>query len=359
MNIHTAYRILALSAVTAFFFQSPVAVANPDYPPPHSPSYTIETFRSYERSMLEWHQRWRQARHGSWEERHADHQRRYHGQSALDVISAPGALENHLSSHLEAFANDLFNLYRGAQYNSYPEDFYRQAMEVAWTGYISRIRYELQYDPLNWRFSVDTAKSTALKTRAAPYQSKVEAAYREVTHLAFQIAGAQLRDFIQRVSYSEGFRTFESIGLEMHQEYRRAGAQTAEESAFRELTRIALDGSRSDFQSEVRTISIQELYRINTEYDERYRQAPSNSLIEGYYKDIRDGARREIHARTSPTPPTPSPRNYRCMVTTSRTTYEGLGPSIGSATAAARNVCLRYETSFSCNAGSVVCRLLN
>jgi hypothetical protein len=45
-----------------------------------------------------------------------------------------------------------------------------------------------------------------------------------------------------------------------------------------------------------------------------------------------------------------------CTVTTSNGQYEGTGLDQGQATAAARDQCLQSETSFSCNAGSVVCR---
>lgn len=45
-----------------------------------------------------------------------------------------------------------------------------------------------------------------------------------------------------------------------------------------------------------------------------------------------------------------------CTVTTARGTYTGDGYSQGDATADARNQCLRYESSYSCNSGSVTCR---
>jgi hypothetical protein len=54
--------------------------------------------------------------------------------------------------------------------------------------------------------------------------------------------------------------------------------------------------------------------------------------------------------------PFPRPSEFTCSVTTQRTTYSGVGGSEGQATAAARDACLRSETSFVCNSGSVVCR---
>jgi hypothetical protein len=47
---------------------------------------------------------------------------------------------------------------------------------------------------------------------------------------------------------------------------------------------------------------------------------------------------------------------FDCTVTTQGGQYEGTGYNQGQATAAARDQCLQSETSFSCNAGSVVCR---
>src|SRR5579885_1846421 len=44
-----------------------------------------------------------------------------------------------------------------------------------------------------------------------------------------------------------------------------------------------------------------------------------------------------------------------CTVTTQSGQYAGSGADQGQATAAARDQCLQSETSFSCNAGSVVC----
>jgi hypothetical protein len=47
---------------------------------------------------------------------------------------------------------------------------------------------------------------------------------------------------------------------------------------------------------------------------------------------------------------------YSCSVTTSDGgQYQGSGSDQGQATAAARDECLKSETSYSCNAGSVVC----
>jgi hypothetical protein len=54
--------------------------------------------------------------------------------------------------------------------------------------------------------------------------------------------------------------------------------------------------------------------------------------------------------------PGPRPSSYTCTVTTQRTSYAGVGSSEGQATASARDACLRSETSFVCNSGSVVCR---
>jgi hypothetical protein len=47
---------------------------------------------------------------------------------------------------------------------------------------------------------------------------------------------------------------------------------------------------------------------------------------------------------------------FDCTVTTPNGQYDGQGYDQGQATAAARDQCLQSETSFSCNAGSVVCR---
>ena len=57
-----------------------------------------------------------------------------------------------------------------------------------------------------------------------------------------------------------------------------------------------------------------------------------------------------------PQPYPPAPNQVSCSVTTRSGQYWGNGFDSGQATAAARDACLAVESSFACNAGSIVCR---
>ncbi|HUP58300.1 MAG TPA: hypothetical protein VM598_12660, partial [Bdellovibrionota bacterium] len=91
---------------------------------------------------------------------------------------------------------------------------------------------------------------------------------------------------------------------------------------------------------------------VGIQYDGRYVLRFESGPLAGQYGD---GWVRNDLAGGTPPPPPPPPY-WTCTVTTQIRQYLGRGGSQGQATAAARDQCLMYESSFSCNAGSVVCR---
>jgi len=367
--------LLTLLSLTAF---NPMVFASHDGDTNFNSSYcstyqdyTLARYNEQEAQFLTWERKYQVAPRSSYEEGVADQQRRYYGENAIALLSARDALAYYSRVELESFAERVNQSYRSAPSNTYLENFYYRSMNLAWAAYSFRAQTDMQCrTDYQWEQTVRDAESAYEKYRQAPSNTRKEQAHRDVSNAGWSTALSQLDRYYSSRSY-ENFRTFEYDGDRFYQAYRVAPSNTSKEQFYLNATRSAYHAAESAFRSQVYSLDSNTLLNLESEYNNRYRQAPSNSLQESYFRNIRDEARNELNSRRNPYPPAPPappvpprpyppapPRydNYTCTVTTRSGQYHGFGQSEGQATAGARNECIKYENSRTCLAGSVVCR---
>ncbi|MBY0451999.1 MAG: hypothetical protein K2P92_03115 [Bdellovibrionaceae bacterium] len=146
----------------------------------------------------------------------------------------------------------------------------------------------VQYSTNDWRQLHDLGLQMDQKYAAAPTGSQKERIYDQARRIAYQRLPQTVDQSLQNVY---NFRDAESFGEYFSRLYAAAPTGSLKESVYNQIRRNAYNQAVSRFSQQSYSMSQQELWQIQDEYNRRFSASPTGSLQESYNRQIRDRAR--------------------------------------------------------------------
>lgn len=248
---------------------------------------SLNQFYYEESNALMWQQRYAAAPSGSWEEQQARQSRDMAIQRALQAAS-PYAFQGMDWTQIESFADQMNSKYAAAPSGGAIESMYRQVRDTAYQAFNQALHYYVQYYSADWRQLLNLAAQLDAKYSAAPSGSQKERAYNQARQLAYQRVPQSIE---QELSQTWDFRALERHGEYFTAQYSAAPSGSLKENIFNQARRSAYNHAYQKFSQQVYSMPAYQLWQIQDEYHRRYTSAPSGSLQENYYRQVRDLAR--------------------------------------------------------------------
>jgi hypothetical protein len=198
-------------------------------------SYFIEEFYRIERTFISADRTYREAPGGSYTESSADYDRRTAYNNGLALLTRIGEVNDTDSQALERFAKDMNDKYQRAPSNSLLESLYDQARRAAWPEVVQRTEAELRNS--DWRTIVDEAAQFDKRYQAAPSNSLEESTYNQLRSYAWPLAA----DYVSRDVSRQDYGTLRRLEAEFDNGYRAAPSNSASETFYRRALQSVRD----------------------------------------------------------------------------------------------------------------------
>jgi hypothetical protein len=250
----------------------------------------LNQFYYEESNALHWQQRYATAPTGSWEEQQARQQRDMAIERAIQNVSYYSFQGMHWSQ-IESFADQMNQKFSAAPSGGAIERMYRQVRDTSYQAFNTELQRYVQYFSNEWRQIHDLALQMDQKYSAAPTGSQKERAYDQARRTAYQRMPQSVDQELYRL-YS--FRDVERLAEYFTQLYSAAPTGSLKENTYNQIRRSAFNQALQKFNEQAYSMPQHELWQIQEEYNRRYSAAPTGSLQETYFRQIRDAARNSI-----------------------------------------------------------------
>lgn len=255
-------------------------------------THELDQFYYEESNAISAQQRYASAPSGSWEEDQFRQQRDISIQRALQAINDYSAFKNIYWQHIEQISGNLYQKYNAATSGSALENFYRQASEVAFRAFNSALQEYFLRFVNDWRQIHDFSEQMNQKYSQATSGSLKEKAYDQARRTLYQRLSEEVDREIERMW---NFRDIEGHANYFNQKYNEATSGSLKESVYNQIRQSAYNQAINKFSQQAYSLPQSELWQLQSEYNQKYSSATSGSLIENYYRQIRDKARSLIH----------------------------------------------------------------
>lgn len=240
-----------------------------------------------ESNAISLQQRYAAAPSGSWEEGQYRQQRDQAIQRAVYSINSY-TFQGMYYTQIEDFADQMNQKYAAAPSGSAIEGMYRQVRDVSYQAFNQALQdYVLRFSN-DWRQINDLAMQMDQKYAAAPSGSQKERAYDQARRALYQRIPQAVDQEMQRMW---NFRDVENYAAYFSQQYAAAPSGSLKENVYNQVRRSAYSQAQAKFSLQAYNLSQQELWQIQEEYNRKFSAAPSGSLQESYFRQIRDQAR--------------------------------------------------------------------
>ena len=250
----------------------------------------LNQFYYEESNALQWQQRYAAAPTGSWEEQQARQQRDIAVERAIQAVNHYSFQGTHWTQ-IENFADQMNQKYSAAPTGGAIERMYRQVRDTSYQAFNNELQQYVQYFSNEWRQIHELALQMDQKYAAAPTGSQKERAYNQARNTAFQRMPQSVDQELYRLY---NFRDAERLGEYFAQLYAAAPTGSLKESTYNQIRRNAFNQALQKFTQQAYSMPQQELWQIQEEYNRRFNAAPTGSAQEAYFRQIRDAARSSI-----------------------------------------------------------------
>ena len=248
----------------------------------------ISQFFYEESNAISAQQRYAAAPSGSWEEGQYRMQRDQAIQRAVAAINSYSTFQGMFWNQIESFADQMNQRYAAAPSGSALESMYRQERDVSYQSFNQALQdYVLRFSN-DWRQINDMALQMDQKYAAAPSGSQKERAYDQARRSLYQRIPQAVDQEMQRMW---NFRDVEIYADYFSQQYAAAPSGSLKENIYNQVMRSAFSQAQIKFSQQAYSMSQQELWQLQDEYNRKFAAAPSGSLKESYYRQVRDQAR--------------------------------------------------------------------
>lgn len=213
-------------------------------------------------------------------------------QRAINAIDHYSAFQGMAWYQIESFADQMNQKYNAAASGSALERMYMLVMNTSYDRFNQALYDYAAVHSIDWRNVHDLALQMDQKYSAASSGSQKERAYDQARRTLYQRLPQALDQELQNVW---NFRNVESYAQFFDQKYSAAPAGSLKESVYSQIFRSNYDLARNRFSQQAYSLTQQELWQIQEEYNNKYNSAPSGSVRENYFRQIRDQARSLIH----------------------------------------------------------------
>ena len=251
----------------------------------------VNQFYTEEANANYWQQQYAAAPSGSWQESQARQSRDLAISRAVQSVT-PYSFQGTPWQQIESFADQINQKYAAAPSGGAIESMYRQVRDVAYQAFNQELQNYVQYFSNDWRQINDLALQMDQKYAAAPSGSQKENAYNQARRTLYQRI-PQAVD--QEYSRMWNFRDAENMAVYFAGLYAAAPSGSLKESIYLQVRNSGYTQAQQKFSQQAYSMSQQELWQVQDEYDRKYAAAPSGSMQETYYRQIRDQARGLIH----------------------------------------------------------------
>lgn len=252
---------------------------------------SLNQFYYEEQNALQWQQRYAAAPTGSWEEQQARQSRDQAIQRAIQSINAYSTFNGMPWTQIENFGDQMNQKYAAAPTGGAIESMYRQVRDVTYQAFSNELQRYVQYSTNDWRQVHDLALQMDQKYATAPTGSQKERIYDQARRIAYQRLPQLVDQSLQSVY---NFRDAERFGEYFSSLYASAPTGSLKENVYNQIRRSSYNQAISRFSQQAYSMSQQELWQLQDEYNRRFSAAPTGSLQESYYRQIRDQARNLI-----------------------------------------------------------------
>jgi hypothetical protein len=250
----------------------------------------LNQFYYEESNAIQWQQRYAAAPTGSWEEQQARQQRDISIERAIQSVSYYSFQGVHWSQ-IENFADQMNQKYSAAPTGGAIERMYRQVRDTSYQAFNTELQNYVQYFSNDWRQIHELALQMDQKYAAAPTGSQKERAYNQARQAVYQRLPQAVDQELYRLY---NFRDAERLGEYFTQLYNAAPTSSLKESTYNQIRRNAFNQALRKFSQQAYSMPQQELWQIQDEYNRRFNAAPTGSAQEAYFRQIRDTARNSI-----------------------------------------------------------------
>ncbi len=247
----------------------------------------LNQFYYEEGNATYWQQRYAAAPSGSWEETQARQSRDQAIQRAVQSVT-PYSFQGTHWTQIESFADQMNQKYAAAPSGGAIESMYRQVRDVSYQAFNQELQNYVQYFSNEWRQINDLALQMDQKYAAAPSGSQKERAYDQARRAAYQRIPQAVDQELYRLW---NFRDVENMADYFTSLYNAAPSGSLKESVYRQVKTSAYAQALQKFSQQAYSMSQQELWQVQDEYNRKYSAAASGSAVETYYRQIRDQAR--------------------------------------------------------------------
>lgn len=252
----------------------------------------LNQFYYEESNAIAYQQRYAAAPSGSWEENQYRMQRDQAIQRAISSINSYSTFQGMLWQQIENFVDQMNQKYMAAPSGSALENMYRQVHNVSHQAFNQALQdYVLRFSN-DWRQINDLAMQMDQKYAAAPSGSQKERAYDQARRSLYQRIPQAVDEEMQRMW---NFRDIERYAEYFEQQYTAAPSGSLKENVYNQVRRSAYSQAQFKFSQQAYSFPQQQLWQIQEEYHQKYSAAPSGSIKENYFRQIRDQARSLIH----------------------------------------------------------------
>ncbi len=250
-------------------------------------SQGINQFYYEESNAISLQQRYAAAPSGSWEETQYRQQRDQAIQRAIYSINSY-SFQGMYFQQIEDFADQINQKYAAAPSGSALENMYRQVRDVSYQAFNQALQDHVLRFSNDWRQINDLALQMDQKYAAAASGSQKERAYDQARRALYQRIPQAVDQEIQRMW---NFRDIENYAVYFSQQYAAAPSGSLKENVYNQVRRSAYSQAQMKFGQSAYSLSQQELWQIQEEYNQKFSAAPSGSLQETYFRQVRDQAR--------------------------------------------------------------------
>lgn len=247
----------------------------------------VNQFYYEEQNAIYWQQQYAAAPSGSWEESHARSSRDLAVERAIQSVTAY-SFQGWAWNQIEGFADQMNQKYAAAPSGGAIERMYRQVRDTSYAVFNQELQNYVMYFSNDWRQIHELALQMDQKYAAAPSGTQKERAYDQARRAAYQRIPQAVDQEMYRIW---NFRELEQMGEYFNNLYAAAPSGSLKENVYNQIRRSAYNLAGSKFSQQAYSMQQYELMQIQQEYNNRYNSAPSGSLQENYYRQVRDTAR--------------------------------------------------------------------
>lgn len=248
---------------------------------------SLNQFYYEEGNALMWQQRFATAPSGSWEEAQARQSRDSAIQRAIQA-AGPYAFQGMDWTQIENFADQINSKFNSAPSGGAIERMYLQVRNTAYQAFTQALQQYVQYYVADWRQLLNLAAQLDAKFNAAPSGSQKERAYNQARQLAYQKVPQSIE---QEFNQTWDYRALERHGEYFTAQFNAAPSGSLKENIFNQARRSAYTHAYQKFSQQAYSMPAYQLWQVQEEYHSRFNAAPSGSLQENYYRQVRDLAR--------------------------------------------------------------------